>query len=164
MIDFVVMLSDLRPDVLETWVKKRADLLTNHHLVGSWLWWLGRMPVDPTDPKMLGGSAARRRLNSHLRCCGCKVVGACRGTPNHWWTPTFRDAVRLKKESYRAFLACGTPEAAKQCAAVVVADTKTWVWKELGEAMENDLRKASVLDHHPASEKGKQCICQLCVQ
>ncbi|KAI3355561.1 hypothetical protein L3Q82_018386 [Scortum barcoo] len=28
-----------------------------------------------------------------------------------WWTPEVRDAVRLKKESYRAMLACGTPDA-----------------------------------------------------
>ncbi|KAI3352064.1 hypothetical protein L3Q82_020880 [Scortum barcoo] len=40
-----------------------------------------------------------------------------------WWTPEVRDAVRLKKESYRTMLACGTPDAvdryrqAKQAAA-----------------------------------------------
>ncbi|KAI3373267.1 hypothetical protein L3Q82_006569 [Scortum barcoo] len=29
-----------------------------------------------------------------------------------WWTPEVRDAaVRLKKESYRTMLACGTPDA-----------------------------------------------------
>ncbi|TWW81631.1 hypothetical protein D4764_01G0014460 [Takifugu flavidus] len=48
------------------------------------------------------------------RCCGRKVVGACRGgnARTRWWTPVVRDAVRLKKESYWALLACGTPEAA----------------------------------------------------
>ncbi|KAI3377230.1 hypothetical protein L3Q82_009142 [Scortum barcoo] len=30
-----------------------------------------------------------------------------------WWTPEVRDAVRLKKESYRTMLACGTPDAAE---------------------------------------------------
>ncbi|KAK0153961.1 putative uncharacterized transposon-derived protein F52C9.6 [Merluccius polli] len=46
--------------------------------------------------------------------CGRKVVGACRGgnPRTRWWTPAVRDAVKLKKESYRTFLACGTPEAA----------------------------------------------------
>ncbi|KAK0154400.1 putative uncharacterized transposon-derived protein F52C9.6 [Merluccius polli] len=46
--------------------------------------------------------------------CGRKVVGACRGgnSRTRWWTPAVRDAVKLKKESYRTFLACGTPEAA----------------------------------------------------
>ena len=47
-------------------------------------------------------------------------------------------------QSYLAFLACGTPEAAdgyrqaKWCAAVTVAEAKTWTWEEFGEAMEID--------------------------
>ncbi|KAK0139279.1 LINE-1 reverse transcriptase [Merluccius polli] len=47
------------------------------------------------------------------RSCGRKVVGACHGgnSRTRWWTPAVRDAVKLK-ESYRTFLACGTPEAA----------------------------------------------------
>ena len=38
----------------------------------------------------------------------------CRGgnSRTRWWTPAVRDAVKLMKESYRTFLACGTPEAA----------------------------------------------------
>ena len=54
-----------------------------------------------------------------------------------------RDAVKLMKESYWAFLACGTPEAAdryqqaKQCAAMAVAEAKTRAWAE------NDFRTAS---------------------
>ena len=60
--------------------------------------------------------------------CGCKVVGAWRGgnSRTRWWTPAVRDAVKLRKESYRTFLACGTPEAAgryrqaKRSAAVAV--------------------------------------------
>ncbi|KAI3372530.1 hypothetical protein L3Q82_023015 [Scortum barcoo] len=45
--------------------------------------------------------------------CGHKVSGACRGSNprTRWWTPEVRDAVRLKKESYRTMLACGTPDA-----------------------------------------------------
>ena len=48
------------------------------------------------------------------RSCGRKVVGACRGgnPRTRWWTPVVREAVKLKKESYRAFLASGTLEAA----------------------------------------------------
>ncbi|KAI3363917.1 hypothetical protein L3Q82_001514 [Scortum barcoo] len=50
-----------------------------------------------------------------VRSCGRKVSGACRGgnfpTRTRWWTPEVRDAVRLKKESYRTMLACGTPDA-----------------------------------------------------
>ncbi|TWW77398.1 R2DM Retrovirus-related Pol polyprotein from type II retrotransposable element [Takifugu flavidus] len=85
------------------------------------------------------------------RCCGRKVVGACRGgnARTRWWTPAVRDAVKLKKESYRALLACGTPEAAdgyrraKRSAATAVAEAKTRAWEEFGEAMENDFRTAS---------------------
>ncbi|KAI3372595.1 hypothetical protein L3Q82_023066, partial [Scortum barcoo] len=67
-----------------------------------------------------------------------------------WWTPKeVRDAVRLKKESYRTMLACGTPDAvdryrqAKQAAARTVLEAKTRVWEEFGEAMEEDYRSAS---------------------
>ncbi|TWW81090.1 hypothetical protein D4764_01G0009050 [Takifugu flavidus] len=85
------------------------------------------------------------------RCCGRKVVGACCGgnARTCWWTSAVRDAVRLKKESYRALLACGTPEAAggyrqaKRSAATAVAEAKTRAWEEFSEAMENDFRTAS---------------------
>ena len=59
-----------------------------------------------------------------------------------------RDAVRLKKEVYRAWLACGSLEAAdgyrraKRSAAVVVTEAKTRAWEEFGEAMEEDYRSA----------------------
>ncbi|KAI3362683.1 hypothetical protein L3Q82_001750 [Scortum barcoo] len=36
MIDFVVVSSDLRPYVLDTRVKRGAELSTDHHLVVSW--------------------------------------------------------------------------------------------------------------------------------
>ncbi|KAI3369538.1 hypothetical protein L3Q82_007747 [Scortum barcoo] len=52
-------------------------------------------------------------VDAAVRSCGRKVSGACRGgnPRTRWWTPEVRDAVRLKKESYRAMLACGTPDA-----------------------------------------------------
>ena len=85
------------------------------------------------------------------RSCGCQVVGACcGGNPRTcWWTPVVREAVKLKKESYRALLASGTPEAAdgyrqaKRVAASAVAEAKTRAWEEFGETMENDFRMAS---------------------
>ncbi|TWW59288.1 hypothetical protein D4764_06G0008180 [Takifugu flavidus] len=121
MIDFVVVSSDLRPHVLDTRVKRRAELSTDHHLVVA------------------------------DRCCGRKVVGACRGgnARTRWWTPALRDAVRLKKELYRALLAGGTPEAAdryrqaKRSTATAVGEAKTRTWEEFGEAMENDFWTAS---------------------
>ncbi|KAI3367291.1 hypothetical protein L3Q82_008335 [Scortum barcoo] len=64
-------------------------------------------------------------LDTRFEVVGRKVSGACRGgnPRTRWWTPEVRDAVRLKKESYRTMLACGTPDAvdryrqAKQAAA-----------------------------------------------
>ncbi|XP_072565970.1 uncharacterized protein [Paramormyrops kingsleyae] len=182
MIDFVVVSSDLRPHVLDTRVKRGAELSTDHYLVVGWLRWWGRKPARPGRPKRivrvcwerLAESPVRGSFNSYLRqnsgdiesewamfhasiveaadrSCGCKVVGACRGgnPRTRWWTPVVIDAVKLKKESCRAFLACGTPEAAdeyrqaKRNAASAVAEAKTRVWEEFGEAMENDFRTAS---------------------
>ncbi|TWW80180.1 hypothetical protein D4764_10G0012100 [Takifugu flavidus] len=195
MIDFVVVSSDLRPHVLDTRVKRGVELSTDHHLVVIWLRWWGRMPDRPGRPKhvvrvcweRLAESPVRRSFNSHLResfdhvpgeagdiesewtmfrasiveaadrCCGHKVVGACRGSNT--------DAVKLKKESYRALLACGTPEAAdgyrraKRSAATAVAEAKTRAWEEFGEAMENDFRTASKRFWTTIRRlrKGKQC-------
>ncbi|KAI3359125.1 hypothetical protein L3Q82_002671 [Scortum barcoo] len=165
MIDFVVVSSDLRPYVLDTFrVKRGAELSTDHHLVVSWIRWQRRKLDDrPGRPKRivrvcwerLAEPSVREVFNSHLRksfsqipreagdiesewtmfsasivdaavrSCGRKVSGACRGgnPRTRWWTPEVRDAVRLKKESYRTMLACGTPDAvdryrqAKQAAA-----------------------------------------------
>ncbi|KAK3545916.1 hypothetical protein QTP70_016712, partial [Hemibagrus guttatus] len=71
------------------------------------------------------------------------------GNPQtQWWTLEVRDGVKLKKESYQAWLARGTPEAAeaywqaKRTAAGVVLEAKTRVWEEFGEAMEKDYRTA----------------------
>ncbi|TWW60624.1 R2 Retrovirus-related Pol polyprotein from type I retrotransposable element [Takifugu flavidus] len=166
MIDFVVVSSDLRPHVLDTRVKRGAELSTDHHLVVSWLRWWGRMPDRPGRPKRVvrvcweRESPVRRSFNSRLRESFDHVRGrrgtlsgwwCCRGgnARTRWWTPAVRDAVKLKKESYRALLACGTPEAAdgyrraKRSAATAVAEAKTRAWEEFGEAMENDFRTAS---------------------
>ena len=102
------------------------------------------------------------------RSCGRKVVGACSGGNSwtRWWTPAVRDAVKLKKESYWTFLACGTPEAtgryrqAKRSAAAAVAEAKTRTWEEFGEAMENDFRMATKRFWTTIRrlKRGKQCI------
>ena len=95
------------------------------------------------------------------RLTGAVVVGACRGgnSRTRWWTPVVSDAVKLKKESYRTFLACGTRQA-KRSAAVAVTEAKTRTWEEFGEAIENDFRTASkrfwtTIRH---LRRGKQCI------
>uniref|UniRef100_A0A8C6LDH0 Reverse transcriptase domain-containing protein n=1 Tax=Nothobranchius furzeri TaxID=105023 RepID=A0A8C6LDH0_NOTFU len=188
MIDFVVVSSDLRPYVLDTRVKRGAELSTDHHLVVSWIRWQGNMPRRPGRPKRivrvcwerLAEEPVKTVFNSHLRqsfdhvpravgdiesewalfhsaiveaavaSCGRKVAGASRGgnPRTRWWTPEVRGAVRLKKEAYRAWLVCGSPEAAdryriaKRGAAVAVAEAKSRAWEEFGEAMEKDYRSA----------------------
>ena len=189
MIDFVIVSSDLRPYVLDTRVKRGAELSTDHHLVVSWIRWRGSRLERPGKPKRvvrvnwerLAEDPVREVFNSHLRknfshipreagdmesewsmfkasivdaaarSCGRKVIGACRGgnPRTRWWTPGVREAVKLKKEAFRAWLAQGSPEAAdryrqaRRAAAAAVADAKTRTWEEFGEAMEKDFRLAS---------------------
>ncbi|KAK3524966.1 hypothetical protein QTP86_011731 [Hemibagrus guttatus] len=54
-------------------------------------------------------------VDAAIWSCGCKVSCAgCGGNPQtQCWTLEVRDAVKLKKESYQAWLAQGTPEAAE---------------------------------------------------
>ncbi|KAK3553014.1 hypothetical protein QTP86_031160 [Hemibagrus guttatus] len=112
-------------------------------------------PVTRID-KLLDCLGAARfystlNLTKAIRSCGRKVSGAgCSGNPRtQWWTLEVRDAVKLKKEFYQAWLARGTPEAAeayqqaKRTAAGVVLEAKTRVWEEFGEAMQKDYRMAS---------------------
>ncbi|TWW62740.1 Rho guanine nucleotide exchange factor 10-like protein [Takifugu flavidus] len=52
MIDFIVVSADLRPYVLDTRVKRGAELSTDHYLVVSWIMW-GEPPRRPGRPKRL---------------------------------------------------------------------------------------------------------------
>ncbi|KAK3533156.1 hypothetical protein QTP70_011263 [Hemibagrus guttatus] len=152
MIDLVVMSSDLWPHVLDTRVKRGAELSTDHHLVVSWIRLWRRMPDRLGRPKRivrvcwecLADPSVRGVFNSHLResfdqilrevgdiesewtmfsssivdaairSCGRKVSGAGRASNprTQWWNLEVRDAVKLKKEPYQAWLARGTLEAA----------------------------------------------------
>ncbi|KAK3561454.1 hypothetical protein QTP86_002818 [Hemibagrus guttatus] len=157
MIDLVVVSSDLRPHVLDTRVKRGAELSTDHHLVGGHqLPPPGEFQPDPeggwghawslsgpcSPPPLLtqpSGAVAVRLL--------VPVAAAIpEHSGGHW---EVRDSVKLKKESYRAWLARRTPEAAeayrqaKQTTVVAVLEAKTWVWEELGEAIEKDYWTAS---------------------
>lgn len=49
-INFVIVLSDLRPYVSDIGVKRDAKRLTDHHLV-SWIKWQRRMLDSPGAPK-----------------------------------------------------------------------------------------------------------------
>ena len=53
LIDFEVLSSDLRPYVLDTRVKRGAELSTDNQLGVSWLRWWGRMPIRPGRPKRI---------------------------------------------------------------------------------------------------------------
>ncbi|KAI3369495.1 hypothetical protein L3Q82_007710 [Scortum barcoo] len=76
MIDFVVVSSDLRPYVLDTRVKRGAELSTDHHLVVSWIRWQ-RRKLDKTWQTQtycegllgtcLAEPSVREVFNSHLR-------------------------------------------------------------------------------------------------
>ncbi|KAM4544083.1 uncharacterized protein V3H82_021885 [Fundulus diaphanus] len=91
--------------------------------------------------------------------------GTWRGVVGRNGPPDLNSTVKLKKESYRAFLACGTPEAAdvyrqsKRQAARLVAEAKTRAWEEFGEAMEKDFRTASKRFWSTIRRlrRGKQC-------
>ncbi|XDV52206.1 hypothetical protein PO909_020956 [Leuciscus waleckii] len=147
MIDFVVVSSDLRSYVLNTRVKRGAELSTDHHLLQSF----DRVPRESGDIESEWTMFSTSIVNAATLSCGRKVSGACQGgnPRTRWWTPEVRDAVKLKKESYRAWLACGTLEAAdgyrqaKRTAAWAVVEAKNRAWEEFGEVMEKDYRLAS---------------------
>ncbi len=193
MIDFEVVSSDLRLYVLDTQVKKGAELSTDHYLVVSWIRWQGRLPDRPGKPRQivrgelecLAEDLVNRVFNSHPRknfllilgeagdmespdvgewvmfkasiveadawSCGQEVIGACPGgnLRTRWWTPVVKEAVKLKKEAFRAWLAPGSPAAAdryweaRRTAASAFAEVKTRMWEEFGEAMEKDFLSAS---------------------
>ncbi|KAK3566125.1 hypothetical protein QTP86_026019 [Hemibagrus guttatus] len=119
----------------------------NSHLRES----LNQIPREVGDIESEWTMFSSSIVDAAIRSCGRKVSGAGRGgnPRTQWWALEVRDAVKLKKESYRAWLAQGTPEAAeayrqaKRAAARVVSEAKTRVWEEFGEAMEKDYRTAS---------------------
>ncbi|KAK3566415.1 hypothetical protein QTP86_032265, partial [Hemibagrus guttatus] len=75
MIDLVIVSSDLWPHVLDTRVKRGAELSTDHHLVVSWIRLRRRMPDRLGRPKRivrvcwecLVDPSVRGVFNSHLR-------------------------------------------------------------------------------------------------
>ncbi|KAK3520218.1 hypothetical protein QTP70_019360 [Hemibagrus guttatus] len=142
MIDLVIVSSDLRPHVLDTRVKRGAELSTDHHLVGGLQLHLresfNQIPREVGDIESEWTIFSTSIVDAAIQSCGRKVSGAGRGgnPRTQWWTLEVRDAVKLKKESYRAWFAQGTPEVAeaywqaKRTTAVVVSEAKTRVWEE----------------------------------
>ncbi|KAK3571507.1 hypothetical protein QTP86_012853 [Hemibagrus guttatus] len=119
----------------------------NSHLRESF----NQIPMEVGDIESEWTMFSTSIVDAAIQSCSHKVSGAGRsGNPQtQWWTLEVRDAVKLNKESYQAWLARGTPEAAeayrqaKRTTAVVVSEAKTRVWEEFGEAMEKDYRTAS---------------------
>ncbi|KAI3362559.1 hypothetical protein L3Q82_012265 [Scortum barcoo] len=166
MIDFVVVSSDLRPYVLDTRVKRGAELSTDHHLVVSWIRWQRRKLDRPGRPKRIvrvcweriwpsplsGRSStptsgrASHRFRGRLETLS--PSGPCSLPPLS--TLAVRScgrkvsgACRGGNPSNPVVVDTGSTWQAKQAAARTVLEAKTRVWEEFGEAMEEDYRSAS---------------------
>ena len=99
MIDFVVVSSDLRPYVLDTGVKRGAELSTDHHLVVSCIRWWGRKPDTPGKPKRgvrvcwehLAKDPVKMVYNSHLQRSFNHIPDVVRSMESEW--AMFRAAI-----------------------------------------------------------------------
>ncbi|TWW66922.1 hypothetical protein D4764_20G0009540 [Takifugu flavidus] len=120
-IDFVVVSSDLQPYVLDSRVKRGAELSTDHHLVESF----DHVPGEAGDIESEWTMFRASIVEAADQCCGRKVVGAVVA------------AMPELTGGYQRYWQ------AKRSAATAVAEAKTWAWEEFGEAMENDFRTAS---------------------
>ncbi|KAI3369576.1 hypothetical protein L3Q82_024385 [Scortum barcoo] len=189
MIDFVVVSSDLRPYVLDTRVKRGAELSTDHHLVVSWIRWQRRKLDRPGRPKRivrvcwerLAEPSVREVFNSHLRKSFSQIPREAGDIESEWtmFSASIVDAAVRSCVDARSLVpvVAATPNPvvdtgidryrqAKQAAARTVLEAKTRVWEEFGEAMEEDYRSASkeILANRPAPQKGEAVLCQHCLQ
>ncbi len=94
----------------------------------------------------------------------------CSNIRTHWMRLTVKEAVKLKKEAFQAWLAQRSPESAdsyqeaRRAAVSVVTKAKTRVWEDFGQAMEKDFRLASRKFWKTIRRlrKGKQGLAKLC--
>ncbi|KAK3559351.1 hypothetical protein QTP86_012808 [Hemibagrus guttatus] len=90
MIDLVAVSSDLRPHVLDTRVKRGAELSTNHHLVVSWIRLRRRMPNRLGRPKHIVRvcwerlPSVRGVFNSHLQESFNQILREVRDIESEW--------------------------------------------------------------------------------
>ncbi|KAI3370288.1 hypothetical protein L3Q82_024461 [Scortum barcoo] len=148
MIDFVVVSSDLRPYVLDTRVKRGAELSTDHHLVVSWIRWQRRKLDRPGRPKRivrvcwerLAEPSVREVFNSHLRKSFSQIPREAGDIESEWtmFSASIVDA---------AVRSCGQVDRYRQAKQACSPDgpggKNSRVWEEFGEAMEEDYRSAS---------------------
>ena len=130
---------------------------TSRGRLGTW---------NPSGPS---GSMFKTSIaEAAARSCGPKVVGACHGgnLRTGWWTPAVKEAFKLKKEAFRAWLAQGSPEAAgrSRAAASAVTEAKTWVSVQggYGEGLSFGLKE--VLANCSATQKWKAGLSSGCLQ
>ncbi|KAI3359899.1 hypothetical protein L3Q82_014257, partial [Scortum barcoo] len=160
MIDFVVVSSDLRPYVLDTRVKRGAELSTDHHLVVSWIRWQRRKLDRPGRPKRivrvcwerLAEPSVREVFNSHLRKSFSQIPreagdiesesGPCSLPPLSLTTAKVRSCGRLKVSGARCCRGVPAGQASRSLGRWSWRQ-KLRVWEEFGEAMEEDYRSAS---------------------
>ncbi|KAK3572591.1 hypothetical protein QTP86_000401 [Hemibagrus guttatus] len=170
MINFVVVSSDLRPHVLDTQVKRGAELSTDHHLVVSWIRLRRRMPDRLGRPKRivrvcwenLADPSVRGVFNSHLRQSFNQIPREVGDIESEWTmfsSSIVNAAIRSCGHKVSGAGCGGNPRTqwwtlevreaaeayrqAKQAAVRVVSEVKTLVWEEFGEAMEKDCWMAS---------------------
>ncbi|KAI3377642.1 hypothetical protein L3Q82_008802 [Scortum barcoo] len=154
--------SDLRPYVLDTRVKRGAELSTDHHLVVSWIHWLAGEEVGQTwqAPKRivrvcwerLAEPSVREVFNSHLRKSFSQIPREA-GDIESEWTMFSASIVDAGSSGCgrKVSGACrgGNPEPGgghrklSKPQPWTVLEAKTRVWEEFGEAMEEDYRSAS---------------------
>ncbi|KAI3375438.1 hypothetical protein L3Q82_021924, partial [Scortum barcoo] len=92
MIDFVVVSSDLWPYVLDTRVKRGAELSTDDHLVVTWIRWQRRKLDRPGRPKRivrvcwerLAEPSVREVFNSHHRKSFSKIPREAGDFESEW--------------------------------------------------------------------------------
>ncbi|KAI3377711.1 hypothetical protein L3Q82_008869 [Scortum barcoo] len=191
MIDFVVVSSDLRPYVLDTRVKRGAELSTDHHLVVSWIqlaeeevgqtWQtqtyceglLGNVwpsPLSGRSSTPTSGRASHRfrgRLGTLSPSGPCSLPPLSTGGSKLWTCKV--SGVPVVWQLPNPVVDTGSTGRPKQAAARTVLEAKTRVWEEFGEeAMEEDYRSASkrFWQTKPslAPQKGEAVLCQHCLQ
>ncbi|KAI3354606.1 hypothetical protein L3Q82_019110 [Scortum barcoo] len=161
MIDFVVVSSDLRPYVLDTRVKRGAELSTDHHLVVSWIRWQRRKLDRPGRPKRivrvcwerLAEPSVREVFNSHLRKSFSQIPREAGDIESEWtmFSASIVDAGSSKLWDARSLVpvVAATPEpGGGHRKPSKPQPGRSWrqklrVWEEFGEAMEEDYRSAS---------------------
>ncbi|KAI3363907.1 hypothetical protein L3Q82_001502 [Scortum barcoo] len=152
--------------VLDTRVKRGAELSTDHHLVVSWIRWQRRKLDRPGRPKRivrvcwerLAEPSVREVFNSHLRKSFSQIPREAGDIESEWtmFSASIVDAAvrSCGRKVSGPCLSWQPPNPvvvdtgskyrqAKQAAARTVLEAKTRVWEEFGEAMEEDYRSAS---------------------